>query len=280
MDAAAILLLTNITRSPRIARREPPGRYPLDPVRTLLVKAHHRLHATTLAGTDSSGELPDRPRAFGGRLERLPRVIAECRRLAADRPSRHNGTRPPPTMPRAPTRRSRGCTPAPSSAHLAALRTSPSDTPASIESGRELSVRADDHLSSGADATRPHRRRPLVKGAAVTRPGSPRGRCSVSSNSAASGRSNRCAKTPPLRRSRSLTPALLVVVRSSPVVGEEDSEACFLTVNGNAQHLSFDGSLGSSADGSPAAGRCGQGRHELPSRRSTVCSSGSPPDVG
>jgi hypothetical protein len=137
-----------------IAFRERAGTYPLDPVRTRLVKAHHRLRATTLAGTDSSGELPDRRRALGGRLERLPRAIAECHRLAADRPSRHNGTEPPPTMTRAPTRRSRGCTPAPSSAHLAALRTSPSDTPASTESGRELGVRADDRHSSD---TRPWR---------------------------------------------------------------------------------------------------------------------------
>jgi hypothetical protein len=47
--------------------------------------------------------------------------------------------------------------------------------------------------------------RPLIKGAAGTSPTSRTGRCSYSSNPAARGRSNRCAETAPLPRSRSPT---------------------------------------------------------------------------
>jgi len=117
---ADAILLTDITRSPHIAGGEGRDRTRSPRSERTSPRLTIALHATTPAGTDSSGELPDRLRALRGRLERLPRMIAECHRLAADRPSRQNGTRPPLTMPRAPTRRSRGCTPA-----RAALTTRP-----------------------------------------------------------------------------------------------------------------------------------------------------------
>jgi uncharacterized protein (UPF0335 family) len=85
----AATFLTNITRSPLITRGERPGTYRLIPhaaqrIDTLLVKARHRLHATTVAGTDSSAQRPEQLRALINRLERLQREIAECRRIAAE----------------------------------------------------------------------------------------------------------------------------------------------------------------------------------------------------
>ena len=63
---------------------------------------------------------------------------------------------------------------------------------------RSRTVRIRRELGASGDAAN--------KGAATLRLASRVGGCSVSSNSAASGRSNRCAKTAPLPRSRSLAP--------------------------------------------------------------------------
>ena len=62
----------------------------------------------------------------------------------------------------------------------------------------------------------------LLEGAAARQPAGGVGRCSDSSISAASGRSNRFATRAALRRSRSLTPALLLVVQTqAPEPGRE-----------------------------------------------------------
>ena len=106
-----------------------------------------------LVGKNSSGELPDRPRAFGGRLERLPRVIAKCRRLAA---TRRAGTTAPGRLPpcRARLRDVHAAAASPKQRLPRGPAHEPSDTPASIESGRELGFRADDRLSSAAGVSR------------------------------------------------------------------------------------------------------------------------------
>src|SRR5215207_2230967 len=61
----AATFLTNISRAPLITRGERPGTYRLDPdaahrINTLLIKARDRLHATTLARTDSAPQRPER----------------------------------------------------------------------------------------------------------------------------------------------------------------------------------------------------------------------------
>ena len=83
----AATFLTNITRSPLIARGQRPGTYRLDPdaaprIHTLLVKARARLHATSLTGPHAAAQRAARLLALIHQLERLEREIAECHRIA------------------------------------------------------------------------------------------------------------------------------------------------------------------------------------------------------
>lgn len=88
----AATLLTNITRSPLITRGEKPGTYRLDPeaahrIKALLVTAKDRIRPTN----GSQGVTADRARrlrALVSRLESAQAEIAECHRLARQRPSR------------------------------------------------------------------------------------------------------------------------------------------------------------------------------------------------
>jgi hypothetical protein len=95
--------LTNITRSPLIARGERSGTYRLDPdapqrVDTLLVKARDRLRAHGGARSGNGRQHPERLRALIKQLQRMQQEIAECHRIAAEQSENHPGHPHRPTL--------------------------------------------------------------------------------------------------------------------------------------------------------------------------------------